>query len=147
VHCRACHVREARFEPDITMRAPVALHAQPHIRSPFSDERPHQSSAFGGRAQEDETILGDGDICHGWRRFIRLDSPELIRPRRNAKTASGSFQDHALDHDALGCVSPEGDDQLARQSRDHCLLEASGALSDPLLKPLRQSSTRLMAQP
>ncbi len=45
---------------------------------------------FRRRAQE-ETILEDGDICHGWRRFVRLDSPELIRPRRNSKTASGSL--------------------------------------------------------
>jgi hypothetical protein len=37
VRSRACHVREARFEPDITMRATIALHAQPHIRSPLSD--------------------------------------------------------------------------------------------------------------
>src|ERR1700747_3283172 len=68
-------LRYRRCEPNCMTRL-ASEHDQPHIRSPFmaADQHP----AFGGKAQEDATILLAGLSSHGDLRSAYLDPPGLI---------------------------------------------------------------------
>jgi len=77
-------------------------HDQPHIRSPFmaADQHP----AFGGKAQEDATILLTGLSSHGDLRSAYLDPPGLITSWKigifDKSGGLGSFDRSPFDHNA-----------------------------------------------
>src|SRR6185437_14446036 len=79
---------------------------------------------------------------HGLMRFVHLDPPGLIRSReiagKGAAACSGGLEDGPLDQNASGCILPERDQQLARQSNDHRLAETAARALDPRAEPQRQ---------
>jgi hypothetical protein len=86
-------------------------HDQPHIRSPFmaADQHP----AFGGKAQEDATILLTGLSSHGDLRSAYLDPPGLISSWKigifDKSGGLGSFDRSPFDHNAGAHILPERD--------------------------------------
>jgi len=69
-------------------------------------------------AQEDETILENGFLGHGSRRFVHLDPPGLIRSWKisgfGQRLSSCGFHHGSFDHDTSGHIFPERHQQLAR---------------------------------
>jgi hypothetical protein len=104
-----------------------------------------------GGAQEDETILNRGFLGHGFRRFVYLDPPGLIRSWKiygfGQRLSSGDFHHGSLNDDACGHIFPERYQQLSRQRYDGNLLKTAAIARNSFFKPQGQRRLRLMAQP
>jgi hypothetical protein len=89
--------------------------------------------------QEDETILECGCFKPSDISVVRLDPSGLIKSWGFAKlsAASRSSLHHCtFDDDAVGGIFPKGDEQLARERNDGCLLQPPAVALDPVLEPM-----------
>ena len=92
-----------------------------------------------GRAQGDETILLGRRFKPSVISVVRLDPSGLIKSRGFAKLSvpsRSSLHDCTFDDDAMGCIFPQGDKQLARERNDGCLLQPPAVALDPVLEPM-----------
>jgi len=92
-----------------------------------------------GRAQVDETILLGRRFKPSDVSVVRLDPSGLIRSWGFAKLSApsrSSLHDCTFDDDAMGCIFPKGDEQLARERNDGCLLQPPAVALDPVLEPM-----------
>src|ERR1700723_852051 len=92
-----------------------------------------------GRAQGDETILLGRRFKPSDISVVRLDPSGLIKSWGFAKlsAASRSSLHHCtFDDDAVGGIFPKGDEPLARERNDGCLLQPPAVALDPVLEPM-----------
>lgn len=92
-----------------------------------------------GRAQEDETILLGRRFKPSDISVVRLDPSGLIKPWGFAilsVPSRSSLHDCTFDDDAMGCIFPKGDEQLARERNDSCFLQTPTVALDPVLEPM-----------
>ena len=92
-----------------------------------------------GRAQGDETILIGRRFKPSDISVVRLDPSGLIKPWGFANLSApwrSSLHDCTFDEDAMGCIFPKGDEQLARERNDGRLLQPPAVALDPVLEPM-----------
>ena len=92
-----------------------------------------------GGAQVDETILLGRRFKPSVISVVRLDPSGLIKSWGFAKLSApsrSSLHDCTFDDDAMGCIFPQGDKQLARERNDGCLLQPPAVALDPVLEPM-----------
>lgn len=92
-----------------------------------------------GGAQVDETILLERRFRPSVISVVRLDPSGLIKPWGFAKLSApwgSSLQDCTFDDDTMGCIFPKGDEQLARERDDGCLLQPPAIAFDPVFEPM-----------
>ena len=92
-----------------------------------------------GRAQGDETILRRRRFKPSDISVVRLDPSGLIKPWGFAILSApwrSGLHHCTFDDDAMGCILPKGDEELARERNDGCLLQAPAVALDPVLEPM-----------
>jgi hypothetical protein len=98
----------------------------------------HYPACVAAKAQEDETILGDGILSHIMRRFVHLDPPGLNGPGRFQNWFAYLLRrlHHGTLDDNTSChVFPQSNQKFSRKSNDIALLHAPAARLHSRRKP------------